>query len=220
MHFVFWSNLVPDTAHKPDLSWVKPREVCLSTFHNLLCAPVLSAVVLSYHIFTQSPLQLWQFWNAAFVRSTWKERMRGTRPQRIAAPSALMQALSICCGKHVTHAKEALGPARATLKVTCSCVWVHACILYLIGDYTTAPLCGVTSKNKSEVGSRWIKPPVGTSWFKAPLPSNWINAQAAVNSEWCAGFPPGNLLFSTCTTCHQAFQLLHNCSSGVWVERS
>lgn len=58
LDFVFLSNLVPDTPDKHNLSRVKPKEVCLSTFQNLLCALLLSALVLSYHIFTQSPLQL------------------------------------------------------------------------------------------------------------------------------------------------------------------
>lgn len=130
--------------------------IYLSTFHNLLCALVLSAVVLSYHIFTQSPLQLWQFWNAAFVRSAWKERMRGTRPQRIAVPSALMQAPSICCWKPWCMPRRLWAPHEqpTTLKVTYSCVYVcvhvHVGILYLIRAYTTAPLSGIMSSKKRQ----------------------------------------------------------------------
>lgn len=189
LYFVFLSNLVPDTPHRLNLSRVKPTEVSLSTF---LCAPVLSAVVLSYHIFTQSPLQLWQFWNAAFVRCTWKERMRGTRPQRIAVPSALMQALSICCREHVTHAKEALGTAQVihyTESYMCLCVCAHACTWSVLDESLhrcSAQWSHVQKQIKSEAGSHQLKPPVSTLWFEAPFPSNWV--WSAVRYEWWCWF--------------------------------
>lgn len=85
------SSPVPDSAHKHNLS--------LSTWQTSFVCCYFSALVLSYHVFAWCPPPLWQFWNATFVWGAWKERPRGTRPLRIAAPSALMQVCSICCWK-------------------------------------------------------------------------------------------------------------------------
>lgn len=99
LHAAFLNQTIPQhVALLTHLTKTISRLRSVSPPPRLLCACMLSATVFCLISFSHSPpLQLWQFSNAAFVHSAWKERTRWTRPWRIVIPSPLMQALSICC---------------------------------------------------------------------------------------------------------------------------
>lgn len=144
--------------------------------------------------------------------------MRGTRPPRIAEPSALMQALSICCWKlccmprrrwapHVTHYTDS---NRSCVHV---CVHMHGGVLYLIRAYTTALLGGIIQfcqKNRSNQRHHQFWSPVRSSWFKVVYIQLNIRLGCSGLRTMYTFLVFLYLLFSACSICHRALLPLHN----------
>lgn len=131
------------------------RSVCLSTFQNLLCAPVLSAVVFfvlsHFHTVPSAALTILK---CCFCSKCLKrENERNEASENRSTISVNAGALHLLLEAAV-HAKKAPGIAQTshstTLRVTYSCVYVcvhiHVGILHLIRAYIAAQLSGIMSK--------------------------------------------------------------------------